>query len=75
MFIILATEVSSLMAGPKFEGLDPVTPDTRKVIFFMHLRLNEADALKSSSIVIYYPSCLGLQTQSDWQDAVVIKSV
>jgi hypothetical protein len=41
----------------------------------MQLGLNEADTHKSSSILIYYWSEESLYTQSDWQDAMVIKGV
>jgi hypothetical protein len=41
--------------------------------FFVQLGLNEADTLKSSSILIYYWSEQCLYTQNDWHDAVVNK--
>jgi hypothetical protein len=40
----------------------------------MQLGLNEADTLESSSMLMYYWSEQSLYTQSDWHDAVVIKS-
>jgi hypothetical protein len=42
--------------------------------YFVQLGLNEADTLESTSILIYYPSEQSLYTQSDWHDAIVIKS-
>ncbi len=37
--------------------------------------LNEADTVKSSSILIYSHSAQSIYTQSWWQDAVLIKKV
>jgi hypothetical protein len=42
--------------------------------FFAQLGFNEADTLKSSSILIYYWPEQGVFTQCEWHDAVVIKS-
>ncbi len=38
------------------------------------LALNEADTLKSSSILIYSRSGQNIYTQGDWLDGTVIKS-
>jgi hypothetical protein len=40
----------------------------------MQLGLNEVDTLESSSILIYYQPEQSLFTQSDWHEAIVIKS-
>ncbi len=42
---------------------------------FVQLGFNEADPLKSSSILIYSHSELSIYTQSEWHDAVLIKEV